>query len=586
MPELDLKLWRDRLRWAKDTWMRQGLIGTRSYSSMRVLIELYRGNQWRHIGDWAGVSGDDQATINKVFPIANSVVGEVSARNPQVEIFPANPDSARAAPGVERLINRDMKELRWQRQVNDVLADHLFAPFAVLRHGFTPEAEFESERGRRLELYGGAKPDRPWVKREPIWNVLLDPRSERFHNDSNMRWVAFRSVMTLAQIRDNPNMIARDKLKDFAGTINRDWVEMMPTALQETHKKDPDQNELVEVYTVYEKENRTCFQITLEGPDRALREPDDWPLPWEDLPVSILSVNDQRDTPFPVPLMDPVIRDQVLINKLWTMASILARQMRRVVFYNNNALAPDEEHKLDSAELVEFIKCNASVQDVMGQVTVGGGFEPLLLAIAQVEENIRETVGQSRMGRGQRINVETAHEVERVQQGQDIHTSRIAHAFEEFNEHAVRLYMQARRSTMEFTGPEVMRSVGQRNMQGVQEWIRVSPEDMAGDFEIQVQVGSTRPKDRDREAQKALADLQVGATVGPSIANVAAFLTKYLEERGLDPMRFMRPGAEQAALLQALDETRRTVGEEGAATPDPAAVAASLQAQGGNGVAG
>lgn len=588
MSPTEFKQWREKLRFAKTRWVEMGLIGTSHPSRMQMLTEFYRSNHWGHRhGQWHGLGSDDLVTANKIFPIANSVLGEVSAHRPEIEIQPGAEEAMEASGPVELLINRDLRELRWKRQVNDVLADHLFAPVGVLRHGFTPTAEWETKTGRRLERFGRAKPDRPWVRRWPLWNTLLDPHAERFHVDGGMRWCAFRAVLDIQDIRDNPNMISRQDLGDFAGNISREWMDMRPRHLRDTENDDPERGDWVEVWSVYDGVERKWFQMTLDGLDKPLREPEEWPLPWETLPVTLLGVNEQRDTPFYVPLMDPVIPVQEQLNKVHTMLSLLMRQIRRFIIVNKDALVDGEFEKMTAGELTEWFK-KTGQENVLEQVTVGGApIGEMLLYASSLEEIIRETVGQSKMGRGQRINVETAHEVERVQQGQDVNTSRIAAAFESFNEEAVGLYMQARRKTMELTGPESIR-LSNRDAQGVIQWARVSPDMMAGPFELSVRFGSTRAKDLDREAQKAAIDLQIGMGVGANIADINYLYKRYLTRRRIDPMKAARRFSEQAATVRSADQFRRDAqaGEEDANVPDASAFAAGIQGSGGgNGVA-
>ena len=109
--------------------------------------------------------------MNKIYSTTNSSVSELSARNPKVQLVPR---SARAAEGVvaaEAIVNYDIDQQKMMRQWNRALFDHHFAPFGAVRHGFTPTEEFTDAEGNRLEFYRPAQPDRPWLRRIPIWDV-------------------------------------------------------------------------------------------------------------------------------------------------------------------------------------------------------------------------------------------------------------------------------------------------------------------------------------------------------------------------------------------------------------------------------
>jgi len=589
MKASEFKLWRDRLRFAKDVWVRKGLLGTETASTMRLMIELNRGNHWQNFTQIFGSLDEDlYATANKVFPIANSIVGEVAARNPKVQVFPNHPSAAGVARPVEHLLNHDIKELNFKRQANRALADHLFAPFGVVRHGFTPRDEHRTEGGRRMQMFRPSKPDRPWVMRYPIWNVLFDPTCTSFHVDDGMWWVAFRDVMRLADIRDNPNMISREQLGDFAGNISPEWEDMR--TFEFAGDDDPDKKQYVEVYSVYEAREDTWFQITLDGIDKPLREPEDWPIPWETLPVSIFQVNEQMDTPFPIGILEQMAPLQQEMDRLRTQMGILVSRLRRILGCNQNMIEDSEITKLEDADLNEILLFNGSPAEAL-QMISSGVFPPELLQyLAVLDEEMRELSGQSKMGRGQRINVESASEATFVQQGQDVNTARIADAFEDFNRDVIRLYTQGRRATMEITGEEVVRIVGEMDADGIQEWGRVRPEDLHEDFDLEIVHGSTRKRDRQAEAQDAAVDFEI-AMKAPQLLKAEYFARKLVEARGHVPERALTKEALVASAVLTLDQIRRDaqIGEEKPAEPSfPPGVAAlaaqSSQSGGGGGL--
>jgi len=592
------KLWQDRLRFAKGVWMKRGIIGD-GPSKMRLLIELNRGNQWAHLQNTFDTIDEEMyATANRVFPIANSIEGEVAARNPQVQMFPNQPSAAKLAPGVEHLINYDIRELNFKRQTNKALKHNLWAPFGAVRHGFTPREEFETEgtskkRPRRLQTYRPAKPDKPFIKAIEPWNVLMDPTQSSFHVDDGMWWVAFRDILWLPDIKDNPNMISREKLGDFAGNISPDW-QLLNALDPEYDADDPDKEQYVEVFTVYESRERTWFQITLDGLDKPLREQDDWPIDWETLPISLFQANEKIDTPFAIPIMDGVAPVQVEMNRLRTLMGQMVFRLLRVIAVDKNRIEPDDMIKLEDASINELIPVKGLPKEAIAAVN-SGVFPQELLQFAEVlEEDMRRHSGQSKMGGGERINVESASEATFVQQGQDVNTARIADAYEDFSGDVIRLYMQGRRSTMDVTGEELVRIVGEIDADGMQRWATVDPEHLWGDFELHVVHGSTRKRDKAAEAQAAAADLQV-AMATPDMFNNFYFARKFLEARGHAPEQALSQQALVASAVRTLDQIRRNAqrGEEPAADPgfDPqvAALAGSTPQQappGANGAGG
>jgi len=578
------KLWQDRLRFAKGVWTDKGLIGD-GESTMRLLIELNRGDQWRRAGKVFGPALREEfyATANRVFPIANSIKGDVAARNPRVQMFPNQPEATRMAAPVEHLINYDIRELNFKRQTNRALDHHLFGPFGIVRHGFTPSAEFETEgsektRPRRMQTYRPAKPDRPWIKAVEPWNVLIDPTQSSFHVDDGMWWMAFRDIMWLEDIKDNPNMITRENLGEYAGNVKPDWV---PKTEEFDNNVDPDKENYVEVYTVFESRERTWFQITLDGLDKTLREQDDWPIDWETLPVSIFQANEQMDTPFSMAIMDEIAPLQLEMNRLRTMMGQLVFRLIQTVGVNKNKIDANELTKLETAEIHELIQFNVDPKDALAIVS-SGTFpgQELLQFHALLDEDMRQVSGQGKMGRAERINVESATEAANVQRGQDVNTARIADAYEDFSGDVIRLYMQGRRATMEETGDELVRIVGAIDADGMQQWGRVTPGDLHGDYELQVVHGSTRKRDKAAEAQAAAAHLQVAASM-PQQFKVDVAARDYLLALGKSPEQHLTKQSLVAAAVMTLDAIRRDAasgeaGEEGAANQGFDANAATL----------
>jgi hypothetical protein len=322
---------RKRLLWAKKIWIGKGLIGRESSNNaMRQIIEFYRSNQWQNKGTFGDLPNDVLRVVNKIFPIANRQQAGIAARNPRAQYFPRVEESRTSARHIESLHNYDIREQNHIYDLNASLRFAQFAPFpGITRHGFTPEAEIRDDKGLLISFESRAHPNRPWIKASAPWNTLIDPRAESFDRNGGATWCAFRSVMTVDQIKRNPNMKNREALKDFRGNISGPWQEMVPEEL--LAREDPDAGGYVEVWSVYDLEDRTWYQLTLDGVDNWLREPADWPIPWEWLPFNALIVNPQVDTPFPKAMLEGLLPYQIELNQVRTMMSILARQIRRIV---------------------------------------------------------------------------------------------------------------------------------------------------------------------------------------------------------------------------------------------------------------
>ena len=584
MADKNFEKWRQRLQWASGIWREKGLIGTESASMMNLMIEFYRSNQWQN-QTWGNLETDQLRTINKIFPTANVMQATIAARNPRMQYFPRDQDGFKSAPIIQALHNYDIREANHIDPLNAAFRDHQFAPFGVVRHGYTPGNEIskrgpaDTDRVRRMDLYRPANKNRPWIKRVAPWNVLFDPNAERFHMDGGMRWVAFRDIVNIENLLDNPGTtISKSKLSAFSGSISKEFMEMRDPSLR--NSDDPDADKWLEVWSVYEIETRTWFQMTLDaGIDDYIRKPGDWPIPWEWLPVNIFSVNEQMDTPWAISLMEDLAPLQVELNQVRTMIHQAVLRSRRINLAGDGV---DEEtmELLQGSDMNEWFKVRGNAANAASSIQ-SGTLDPSTISHMQiVQDDMRESTGQSRMDRAQRINVESATEASFVQQGSDTQSSRIEERFTRFVRETESLYMQGRRFIMaKLNSSEAISIVGAEDARQLEDFVNVGTRELHGEYSFEVEAGSTRRKDRQVEAQLAQLDLQTGLQV-PDIANTALLWRNYVRARGLDPAEATMPDAHGAAQIRG---AAATVGQANEATGGGAGGGAGAGAGAGGG---
>ena len=561
-------LWRARVEAAKKVWVGRGLIGSSEPSTMRMMMEFYRSNQWVGLEGWGSLDDEELLVVNKIFPAANSMQAKLAVRNPKVNYFARNEEWEEFESAVKALHDYDIKEQKHIRQFNAAFRDKQFSPLGLVRHGFTPAKEFdtpetERKRKRRMQMYRPARPDRPWLRRIAPWNALMDPFCETFHPDGGMRWCAFRDVMRKDDIRDNPNMtIERDELERHAGNIAPEWAEMQDPALKDSGS--PDLDDFFEVWTVYEAAERTWFQLTLSGPEDFLRKPDEWPIPWETLPINVFTTNSQMDTPFDISLMEMQAPLQVELNQTRTMMHQGVLRGRKMTFIDTNKIDEDDVTRIKNGDMNEFFM-GTNIKDAINTVNTSDLPQGAFVLQQQIVEDMREAGGQSKMDRGQRVNVETAEEARGIREGSSEADSRVQGDFETFIEEAEALYMQGRRFIMDETDQtEIVRIVGNDKSPRLFKWAEVDAEQLHGEYAFELVAGSTLKETPGRRAQQASVDLQLGLKVGNEVANIPLLWRKYLEERGIDPTEGVVPEAQELADLdRKIGVAERAVGLAG-----------------------
>lgn len=528
-----IKEWTKRLEHAhrffhKNGVIRPGAISDKPWSVQQVNRQLmdfigsYRGEAWAD--SWGGIPEEELSVTPTFFSTANTFVAQLLAREPEPEVLPRTSEKAENARVWEAVLKYDVHELKMKRQWNLALSDAFFAGFGIVRHGFTPSDEFTSRSEDLLEKYAMARPDKPWIRRIKPWDFRIDPLAETFHPDGDAEWCAFRSLVCMDDVEQNPNMSTWDG---------------MPTVSIKLAEGAEEPEEFVPIWTIYDKCDRTWFQIA-EGDDKKLiRQPSDWPIPWEDLPFDVCQFNPQMDSPFPVSYAAIIYPSVIHRNKLRTLTEELQKRMRRIILIREDALAEDSKRKIQNADLTEILFTSADPSQVIAQVQVGGADPSLIAYDSLLEKDIRESLGQSAMERGQRINVESGTEAANVAAGGQINASRNVEAVEDFLASSMRHYAIARQATT--IGEEIIPIVGMADaslINGQQTELRVTGADLAGEFDFKIRAGSTLPETREKRTREAVADIGVMAQA-PQLHNLQEGFATYWQARGKNPAKMM-----------------------------------------------
>lgn len=551
-----VKEWRERLQHADRVWESRGLAKTMTSVSqedeLKRYLAAYRGEPWAPAG-WAGLAPEDLSVTPVFFAAQNTFVAQLLARVPEAEVLPRTRDTIERAPIVESLINYDIDELKMKRQWSLALGDSFSAPFGLIRHGYTPSEETFDSKGRRIEPYAMARPDKPWLRRWKIWDFRVDPLASSPEPDGDAMWCAFRNLYTEDQLRKNPSLSVPDDLH--------------PSRSIEVWNKDHTQK-LAEtptyaVWTVYDRRDRTWFQIPeSEGP--LFRQPDDWPIPWEDLPYDVAYFNPQMDTLFPVSYAAAIWQSVIERNKVRTLIVELVKRMRRIILINKDQLGEGEAEKLESSDLTEIIQVTGNLANAVGQVQLGGLAGDLLALDGLYEKDIREAIGQSAMDRGQRINVESSFEAQNVAQGSAILSGRNVERTEDFLSSSLRHYAIARQATT--TEEEVLPIIGRKLAEQLRgsagSYYIVKPESLHGEFDYKVVPGSSLPDNRQRRIKEAMAKLEI-AKSAPEIHDLQEAYARVWEAFGERPADWMM-NMEQLKATQGQGLAPDAPGGEGA----------------------
>lgn len=548
MTDTELKLWKDRLTAADRYWESEGLCGSPEAGVLaaQTVFDAYAGRQWGLLG-WGGLRPEELCTVNVLFSTMNSLIAQVSARNARPVVKPkgqtmASEEAARKALKNEILLTAVAAEMKVKREVDLAISCAVQAPMGIVEHVYIPRAEKYDADGNLLQMDDTARPDFPSVKFRRLRDVRIDPMASSPYPDGDARWVAFRDLYLLDEVKMNPGFVNRD---DLRATVSMEWTDAQPDSIK--NNTGPDWAKLVEVWKVYDKVERKWFCLS-PGCEKPLRDPADWPIGWESLPFDVIFFHPHVNQMMPISPASQIVSLQMELNKCRTMMAALTKRLRRTVLGSKENFQDGEWEKMTGdAELMEWFAINANVDidKCVKEIQIGGFPQELLMYHARILEDIREIVGVSQMDRAQRINVETAAEANGVLSGAATMRSPKQERVEDFWSSIYRKLHRGIQQTQDdsvfvpiFEGTD-SRILGET----AGDYAEVTPEDILGEFDYGVQAGSTLPEDPMQELQKATALFQLFKD--DALIEQREIRRRVLEAARMDPQRLLNTTPEQ-----------------------------------------
>lgn len=475
---------------------------------------------------------EDIIAPNLAFSTVNIIVPSVVVNYPKITVTARKAEDQQAAATVEAMCNYNWMRYNVHEELKLVIRD-----FVLFGHGVAKvtwvlrEEEVEMERdeysaqvqqsllevqqGRaNAEATGlgvtfpsddeviGAAPttkvvvtaDHPSVERVSPFDIYVDPDSTRF---KTARWIAQRMYVPIEVARENEdwNKKARKKLKPTAmSEAKRDQKTEFDG---ETRGKEAEFVVVWEYYDLIEKE--MC--VFAEGCDEFLVEPDESPLPFAHpfvfalnyiVPEKLYPLGDVESM-VPLQMEMALTRTQMINDR---------KRFRRMYMYKPDEIGPDGLEALMSADDNAMIPVDydGPLTDVIAPVTTTALPPEFYNQTAMIMDDVNFTTGVNEYQRGTMSEIRrTATEANMIQ---DMANARSADKLALVEQTISELARRTVQLAQEFlTTEQIARVVGQ---DGAMTWTPYTTEDIQGEFDFQVEAGSTRPLNESQKRQSAL----------------------------------------------------------------------------------
>jgi hypothetical protein len=485
-----LKRYRHKIKLSQQQRQEDGLDAT-----WRRLVEMYRGKQY----EWA--SPEDRMVINMAFSTVNVIAPSVAVNNPKIAVNATKTDSAPQAIITEAVVNYWWRHYGVKNEFRRSVKDFLICGHGWLKCGWRYVKEEEPDplsdddisdpEGDPSTPTVVVSKDCPFVERVSVHDVFVDPDATAL---SDAGWIAQRVRRPINEVKSD---------KRYSGAARRDvtatsWHKDVDEADQ---KKVYDTDAgYVEVWEFYDNRRKT-ISVFANGGEHFLVAPQPMPYAFGH-PFVMMRNYDVPDFFYPMGDLEAIEPLQSELNQTRTQMFNHRKKFSRKYLYKANAFGPDGRKALESDQDNALVPVEA--EEALNNVVVPFPTQitpPEFYNQSQMIQGDMETVsGVSEYMRGQMPDIRrTATEAGIIADASNARAAdKLATIEAAISEVARRLVQLAQQF---LDGEHVVRVVGE---EGQPAWVKFDKEYIAGEFDYEVEGGSTAPNNESFRRQSAL----------------------------------------------------------------------------------
>ena len=513
-----LKRYRGRVEHARRYRSKEGLDGL-----WHKLIDMYRGRHFNTqlLGD------EDRIAVNICFATINVIAPSVSVNYPKLLVYARHSEDDPKAQILETVINYWWRHFKIQREVILAVRDYLIIGHGWLKVGWRyVEEQKEIEQHELTETSNDegsssqvvpedpsvptaddpdsetsgypefqVVEDRPFVERVSIFDMYVDPEAKTL---DSAKWIAQKIVKPLQEVRQDKRyrQKGRTNLKPD-GQVNPDWLD--------TDTEPNDDIRRVTLWEFYDLTLGTMCVFSQTG-DEMLLDPIPQPYAFGH-PFVMLRNYEVPDDFYPMGDIEALEPLQMELDKTRSQMMNHRKRFNRKWLFDPEAFDASGLSALKTDRdntLVPTLPTNKPLNELMvpvPQVAV----EPQLYQYAQETVGDMDRVsGVAEFQAGQAGNVrKTATEASMIQDAANARSADKIQQVEVFvAEVATRVVQLAQQY---LTQDQEARVVGKN---GYPIWIPYGREDIQGEYDFEVEAGTTQPHNEAWRKQQALQLLQ------------------------------------------------------------------------------
>lgn len=555
-----LQRYRDRTRMSRKWRTQEGIDGT--WDRLR---DLYAGKQFTN------VSSEDRIAVNIAFATINVIAPSIAVNHPKITVWARSPEDEDRATITEAVVNYWWKHHNFKPHFRRSVKDYLIYGCGWLKVGYRyqettaplTDEEFEERffaKRAEMDEYAVANPDlagdlptddeiaatmetdktvvvedAPFVERVSPYDIFVDPEATCLEDAT---WVAQRITRTLEEVKKDTRYSAAVRRNLVAdGEVTQAW--------RDEKRKYGDDVLRITLWEFYDLERKTLSVFT-EGGDKFLIDPIGMPYTFG-LPFVMVRNYDIPEKFYPIGDLEALIPLQDELNEVRS-AMVQARKQDLPKTMYRRSMSPDAVSALKSSVRNEMVPIDDDTpfEQLVSPVPHSMPSPQLYQHSEVIESDIDHISGVNEYMRGgipetRRTATEATIIADAANARAADKLDTIEAAIRAVAERIVQLAQQY------MTGESIARVVGANGMQTV--WVPFTRRDIQGQFDFQIEAGSTQPMNESFRRQQATQLLNAMAPFLESgIVNVPELL-QYTLQYGFglpNPGRFVQ--AAQPAL--------------------------------------
>lgn len=474
---------------AAKKWRRQEDID----GTWQRLIDLYRGKHYDYLTD------EDRLLINISFSTVNVIAPSVAVNYPKIAVNATKPDDAPRAIITEAVVNYWWRHYKIRPQFRQAVKDFLIVGHGWLKCGyrFVEEDKEVDDGNEQIEAEANqitsvtvVTEDRPFVDRVSPFDMFVDPDATSM---ADARWVAQRIRRPMKEVKNDKRYSAKARESLEGQTMTR--------YSEDPHRReirDPDEK-FVELWEYYDLTNKTmCVFADCE---HFLVKPTKMPYTFGH-PFVMIRNYDVPDQFYPMGDLEAIEPLQRELNETRTQMMNHRKRFARKYLVREDAFGADGRAALESDE-------DNTMVPVQGDENLNNVVAPFPATMTPpefynqsqiIQGDVEYVTGVSEYQRGGLPEIRrTATEAAIMQDAANARAADKLATIEQSIAEVAQRMVQLAQQFMD--GEQVARVVGR---DGMPRWVTFDPEYIAGEFDFEVEAGSTAPMNESFRRQSAL----------------------------------------------------------------------------------